>query len=55
MKKNLRQILNYVAGLLFAIVSIMDFIDGDISMGIVYIGLAITFISLGFNYMKKGN
>ncbi len=51
----LNYILYFITGILFAISAILNFTINSISMGIVYICLAITFTALGFSYKKKYN
>lgn len=53
MKKNLVSNLNFITGILFIINSILNLISNKTLLGITYICIAITFISLGLNYRKK--
>lgn len=55
MKKITSDYLYFISGTLFAITSILNFSSSKISLGLCYICLAITFISLGFNYRKRNN
>lgn len=48
MRRKLANYLYFIAGSLFVITSALNFADGKMSMGTVYLCLAITFISLGF-------
>ena len=51
MKKNYTYGLYFFAGILFAIASLLEFINNN--SWIVNLCLAITFILLGFDYKKK--
>ena len=53
MKKSTAGILDFTAGILFALASLLNFIDGKRTMGFTYICLAIVFISLGLSFKKK--
>lgn len=55
MKKYTASYLYFFSGILFAIASIIYFSTNKKSLGIVYICLAITFISLRFSFRKKKN
>jgi hypothetical protein len=55
MKKTIKHYnyLYFITGALFEIVSMLQFADNKTLFGIVYIGLSITFIVLGFTQKTK--
>lgn len=52
MKKNLTHTLFFIAGILFAIASLLEFINSNNSW-IINLCLAITFMLLGYDNKKK--
>lgn len=53
MKKSTSGILDFAAGILFAITSVLNFIDNKKTMGFVYLCLAIVCIVLELDSKKK--
>ena len=53
MKKSTAGILDFTAGILFALASVLNFIDSKKTMGFTYLCLAIVLISLGLDFKKK--
>lgn len=43
----------FIAAFLFTITSLIYFSNGKIPIGICFMGLAVSFISLGFSYKRK--
>lgn len=46
-------ILNYFTAVCFYIVSIINFINKDTSMGVIYLGLGSAFLCLGSVWLNK--